>query len=235
MVERRRFGGASAGRVAVSHTDQQQVIRPEVLGRAFQRRGAAILEKPVGAVKSLQHRALAACSATWPRQGESTMTQDLSETPGAALDACKPASHCGHPGRYSAEARTWPLVSAAASLGALQAVEMLHRSPLADRNAFLSQMAISRQAYLSAAGRLKGWIAPQFPWFVSQPSSYRKEQRRMSVLLLKSLCCQFGTLFLRGRRWLCSRQPAGSRSTRPTGMKKWFEPGAGPADQAACS
>ncbi len=118
------------------------------------------------------------------------MTQDLSETLDAAFDRLQ----AGEPlpailARYSAKAEDLaPLLSTATSLGALQAVEMpAPEARLADRNAFLSQMADFRgQAVsLSPLARLKGWIAHSIPWFVSQPSSYRKEQRRMSVLLAK--------------------------------------------------
>ncbi len=118
------------------------------------------------------------------------MTHDLSDTLDAALDRLQ----AGEPlpiilACYSAEAEDLtPLLSAAASLGALQAVELpAPEVQLADRNEFLGQIAEFRgQAVsLSPLARLKGWIAHSFPWFVSQPSSSRKEQRRMSVLLAK--------------------------------------------------
>jgi hypothetical protein len=118
------------------------------------------------------------------------MTQDLSDTLDAALDRLQ----AGEPlptilTRYPAMAEDLaPLLSAATSLGALQAVEMpAPEARLADRNEFLGQIAEFRgQAVsLSPLARLKGWIAHSLPWLAPQPSSYRKEQRRMSVFLAK--------------------------------------------------
>jgi hypothetical protein len=118
------------------------------------------------------------------------MTQDLSDTLDAALGRLQageslPAVLAHYPALAQDLA---PLLGAATSLGALQAVEMpAPEARLADRNAFLGQVAEFRgQAVsLSPLARLKGWIAHSLPWLVSQPSSYRKEQRRMSVLLAK--------------------------------------------------
>jgi len=60
MAERRR--SAAQVRAALQHLtpDQQQVIALKFLEELSNEEVAAILEKPVGAVKSLQHRALAA-------------------------------------------------------------------------------------------------------------------------------------------------------------------------------
>jgi hypothetical protein len=118
------------------------------------------------------------------------MTQDLSDTLDAALDRLQAGESLpAILARYPAVAEDLaPLLSAATSLGALQAIDMpAPEARLADRNEFLGQMAeFQGQAVsLSPLARLKRWIAHSLPWFVPQPSSYRKEQRRMSVLLAK--------------------------------------------------
>ncbi len=118
------------------------------------------------------------------------MTQDLSDTLDAALDRLQAGESLpAILARYPAVAEDLaPLLSTATSLGALQAIDMpTPEARLADRNEFLSQMAGFRGQAVSPGplARLKGWIAHSLPWFVSQPSGYRKEQRRMSVLLAK--------------------------------------------------
>jgi hypothetical protein len=118
------------------------------------------------------------------------MTQDLSDILDAALDHLQTGESLPAVlARYPAVAEDLaPLLSAATSLGALQAVEApAPEAQLADRNEFLSQVAEFRGQAVSPGplARLKGWIARLLPWSVSQPSSYRKEQRRMSVVLAK--------------------------------------------------
>ena len=119
------------------------------------------------------------------------MTQDISDTLDAALDRLQageplPAILAHDP---AAAEDLAPLLSAATSLGALRAIEMpAPEARLADRNAFLGQIAEFRGQAVSVGrlARLKGWIARSLPWLNFQPSSYRKEQRRMSVLLAKA-------------------------------------------------
>ncbi len=117
------------------------------------------------------------------------MTQDLSDTLDAALDSLQAGESLRAVlARFSAAAEDLaPLLSAATSLGDIQAVEMpAPEAQLADRNEFLSQIAeFGGQAVsLDPPARLKGWIARSLPWLVSRPSSYRKEQRRMLLAKL---------------------------------------------------
>jgi uncharacterized membrane protein YgcG len=115
------------------------------------------------------------------------MTTDLT----GALDVALEQLHGGeriptilarHPAQAEALA---PLLNAATALNAIRPVEMPSPEALsADRNDFLAEIAHLRIQPVSPGplARLKEWIAHQIP----QNPLQRKEQRRMSALLVKA-------------------------------------------------
>ena len=82
-----------------------------------------------------------------------------------------------------------PLLMAATALEAIQAVEMpAPEAQLADRNEFLAQIdhMQAQPVSLELLVRLNRWIAHQIPHLAPGSTFHRKEQRRMSALLVKA-------------------------------------------------
>ena len=119
------------------------------------------------------------------------MTMDLIDS----LDVALEQLHVGEPlpdvlDRHPAqiEALT-PLLDAATTLEAIRPVEMpTAQTLLADRDNFLAEITHFEHQAVSPGPlvRLKGWIAHQTPWQVPSLVIPRKEQRRMSALLIKA-------------------------------------------------
>lgn len=119
------------------------------------------------------------------------MTMDLTDTLDIALDQLR----TGEPVQliladYPAQTEAlMPLLDAATALEAIRPVEMPNSEALlVDRHEFLAEIdRLQRQAVSPGPlVRLKEWIAHQFPWPSIGPTLQRKEQRRMSVLLVKA-------------------------------------------------
>jgi len=118
------------------------------------------------------------------------MTMDLTDSLDVALEQLRSGEAiatilANHPAQAEA---LMPLLNAATTLNAIGPVEMPPREALsADRNDFLAKIAHQRTQTVSPGPfvRLKEWIAQQIPWNPNL-TLQRKEQRRMSVLLVKA-------------------------------------------------
>ncbi len=118
------------------------------------------------------------------------MTMDLTDTLDVALEQLRsdeaiPTILARHPAQAEA---LMPLLNATTTLKALEPVEMPSREALsADRNDFLAEIAHLQTQAVSPGPlvRLKEWVAHQIPWKPTL-TLQRKEQRRMSVLLVKA-------------------------------------------------
>ncbi len=119
------------------------------------------------------------------------MTTDLADTLDSALEQLGagqslPAILADHPAQAENLA---PLLEAALALQALRPVEMPPRQVLvSDRNDFLALINQTQAQPVSPGPliRLKEWIAHQMSLSFPDPIIQRKEQRRMSTLLLKA-------------------------------------------------
>jgi hypothetical protein len=127
------------------------------------------------------------------------MVTDLEDSLDAALEqlrAGKPLAEALADCPAQAETLN-PLLTTAQALRAVQAVEMpTPEAQLADRNEFLGQIdgLQAEPVSLELLVRLKGWIAHQIPQLVPGSTFHRKEQRRMSALLVKATLI-FGMIF----------------------------------------
>jgi hypothetical protein len=119
------------------------------------------------------------------------MITDLSDILDAALERLRAGESV--PAilvRYPAQAEALiPLLNVATALEAIRPVEIpSFKASLADRNDFLAEITRLQPQAVSHGPliRLKGWIAHRIPWQLPKLTSQRKEQRRMSALLVKA-------------------------------------------------
>jgi hypothetical protein len=120
------------------------------------------------------------------------MTTDLTDTLDAALEQLRsgepiPTILARHPAQAEA---LMPLLNTATTLKTIGPVEMPSREALsADRNDFMAEIAHLQTQAVSPGPLvcLKGWIAHQFPQKPPTLTLQRKEQRRISALLVKAI------------------------------------------------
>jgi hypothetical protein len=119
------------------------------------------------------------------------MTSSLADILDVALERLRigesaPAILADHPAHADALAA---LLAAAAALDLIRPVEMPAPAALAaDRSLFLTRidMATSQPVSSTPLIRLTSWIAHLIPWQPTGPIIQRKEQRRMSILLVRA-------------------------------------------------
>jgi hypothetical protein len=119
------------------------------------------------------------------------MTTDLTDALDAALERLRAGESVpAILARYPAQAEALiPLLNVATALETIRPVEMPPSDTLlVDRNDFLAEITRWQLEAVSPGPlmRLKGWIAHCIPWQLPKLTSQRKEQRRMSALLVKA-------------------------------------------------